>query len=153
MPALSANRGRTERTPAESVTAQLHTAPAATALAASAALLLTACGGGGDKSSNDDKIAETDTARRIDATNDAILRHHAYYVPKATLSGNSTASVVYYSDESKGFNKNRKTNKVDRTPRKTPRMCCTTRASWCRSGETKRAPGDRSGCPLQPAFS
>ncbi|AOR32750.1 hypothetical protein BFF78_18260 [Streptomyces fodineus] len=93
-----------------------------------------------------------DTARRIDATNDAILRGNAsalglsfyyrdkaltdavawvqayvkatlsftgttrYYAPKVTLSGNNTASLVYCSDESKGFNKNRKTNKVDRTP-------------------------------------
>ncbi|MGW3197572.1 hypothetical protein ACWDBD_23870 [Streptomyces sp. NPDC001118] len=93
-----------------------------------------------------------DTARRIDATNDAILRGDTsarglsfyyrdkaltdavawvqayvkdnlsftgttrYYAPKVTLSGDSTASVAYCSDESKGFNKNRKTNKVDRTP-------------------------------------
>ena len=93
-----------------------------------------------------------DTAGRIDATNDAILRGDTsapglsfyyrdkaltdavawvqaymkanlsftgttrYYAPKVTLSGNSTASVVYCSDESKGFNKNRKTNKVDKTP-------------------------------------
>jgi hypothetical protein len=35
-----------------------------------------------------------------------------------TLSGKSTASVVYCSDESKGFNKNRTTDKVDRTPPK-----------------------------------
>ncbi|MFR0358982.1 hypothetical protein [Streptomyces sediminimaris] len=95
-----------------------------------------------------------DTARRIDATNDAILRGDAgarglsfyyrdkafsdavawvqayvkadlsftgttrYYAPKVTLSGSSTASVVYCADESNGFNKNRKTNKVDRTPSK-----------------------------------
>ncbi|MEU3334032.1 hypothetical protein [Streptomyces sp. NPDC006668] len=95
-----------------------------------------------------------DTARRIDATNDAILRGDAsapglsfyygdkalsdavawvqayvkanlsftgitrYYAPKVTLTGKSTASVVYCSDESKGFNKNRKTNKVDRAPSK-----------------------------------
>ncbi|MGW1559452.1 hypothetical protein ACWCQ1_23445 [Streptomyces sp. NPDC002144] len=95
-----------------------------------------------------------DTARRIDATNDAILRGNAsapglsfyyrdkaladavawvqayvkanlsftgttrYYAPKVTLTGETTASVVYCSDESKGFNKNRKTNKVDRTPSK-----------------------------------
>ncbi|MEU6255331.1 hypothetical protein [Streptomyces sp. NPDC047043] len=95
-----------------------------------------------------------DTAQRIDATNDAILRGDTsapglsfyyrdkaltdavawvqayvkadlsftgttrYYAPKVTLSGKSTASVVYCSDESKGFNKNRKTNKVDRTPSK-----------------------------------
>ncbi|MFJ9901889.1 hypothetical protein ACIRVK_03100 [Streptomyces sp. NPDC101152] len=93
-----------------------------------------------------------DTARRIDATNDAILRGDAgapglpfyyrdkaltdavawvqayvkanlsftgttrYYAPKVTLSGSSTASVAYCSDESRGFNKNRKTNKVDKTP-------------------------------------
>ncbi|MFE0511106.1 hypothetical protein [Streptomyces sp. NPDC058964] len=95
-----------------------------------------------------------DTAGRIDATNDAILRGDTnapglsfyyrdkalndavawvqaylkanlsftgttrYYAPKVTLSGDATASVVYCSDESKGFNKNRKTNKVDRTPSK-----------------------------------
>ncbi|MFG2790555.1 hypothetical protein [Streptomyces sp. NPDC048419] len=41
-----------------------------------------------------------------------------YYDPKVTLSGSDTASVVYCSDESKGFNKNRKTDKVDRTPSK-----------------------------------
>ncbi|MFJ3336629.1 hypothetical protein [Streptomyces sp. NPDC086766] len=93
-----------------------------------------------------------DTARRIDATNDAILRGDTsapalsfyyrdkaltgavawvkayvdadlsftgttrYYAPKVTLSGPTTASVAYCSDESKGFNKNRKTNKVDKTP-------------------------------------
>ncbi|MFG2953587.1 hypothetical protein ACGF5O_07650 [Streptomyces sp. NPDC048291] len=40
-----------------------------------------------------------------------------YYAPKVTLaSGKSTATVLYCSDESKGFNKNRKTGKVDRTP-------------------------------------
>ncbi|MFE9453593.1 hypothetical protein [Streptomyces sp. NPDC006739] len=93
-----------------------------------------------------------DTAARIDATNDAILRGDTkapglsfyyrdkalsdavawvqayvkanlsftgttrYYDPKVTLSGGTTASVVYCSDESKGFNKNRKTKKVDKTP-------------------------------------
>ncbi|MET8948999.1 hypothetical protein ABZX30_37175 [Streptomyces sp. NPDC004542] len=95
-----------------------------------------------------------DTAARIDATNDAILRGETsapglsfyyrdkaltdavawvqayldanlsftgttrYYAPKVTLSGDATASVVYCSDESKGFNKSRKTKKVDRTPLK-----------------------------------
>ncbi|WP_308310658.1 hypothetical protein [Streptomyces sp. GbtcB6] len=40
-----------------------------------------------------------------------------YYAPKVTLaSGKTTATVLYCSDESKGFNKNRKTGKVDRTP-------------------------------------
>ncbi|MEU9209448.1 hypothetical protein AB0D27_16235 [Streptomyces sp. NPDC048415] len=94
----------------------------------------------------------TDTASRIDATNDAILRGDTgapglafyyrdkalsgavqwvqayvdaklsftgttrYYSPQVTLSGAKSASVVYCADESKGFNKNRKTNKVDKTP-------------------------------------
>ncbi|MER5527126.1 hypothetical protein ABT075_21425 [Streptomyces sp. NPDC002677] len=95
----------------------------------------------------------TDTAARIDATNDAILRGDTgapglsfyyrdkalsgavawiqayldaglsftgttrYYAPQVTLSsGEATATVLYCSDESKGFNKNRKTGKVDRTP-------------------------------------
>ncbi|MFK0104709.1 hypothetical protein [Streptomyces sp. NPDC091217] len=93
-----------------------------------------------------------DTAGRIDAINDAILRGDTgapglsfyykdkglsqaiawvqayldsnmsftgttrYYAPKVTLSGDATASVVYCSDESKGFNKNRKTGKVDKGP-------------------------------------
>ncbi|MER6226961.1 hypothetical protein ABT189_41510 [Streptomyces sp900105755] len=40
-----------------------------------------------------------------------------YYAPKVTLaSGKTTATVLYCSDESKGFNKNRKTGKVDPTP-------------------------------------
>ncbi|MEU1168591.1 hypothetical protein ABZ372_54080 [Streptomyces sp. NPDC005921] len=39
-----------------------------------------------------------------------------YYDPKVTLAtGGTTATVRYCSDESKGFNKNRKTGKVDRT--------------------------------------
>ncbi|MDX3456932.1 hypothetical protein PV396_34130 [Streptomyces sp. ME02-8801-2C] len=93
-----------------------------------------------------------DTAGRIDATNDAIVRGDTgtpnlsfyyrdkalsdavawvqayvdanlsftgttrYYAPQVTLSNETKASVVYCADESKGFNKNRKTNKVDRTP-------------------------------------
>ncbi|MFD0307597.1 hypothetical protein [Streptomyces sp. NPDC127119] len=94
----------------------------------------------------------TDTAGRIDATNDAIVRGDAsapglpfyyrdkaltgavewvqeyqdanlsftgttrYFDPKVTLRGSTSAAVVYCADESKGFNKNRKTGKVDRTP-------------------------------------
>ena len=93
-----------------------------------------------------------DTARRIDVTNDAILRGDTgapglsfyyrdkaltgavewvqayvdanlsftgttrYYAPQVTLSGENSATVVYCSDESMGFNKDRKTNKVDKTP-------------------------------------
>ncbi|KAA0930472.1 hypothetical protein [Streptomyces apricus] len=93
-----------------------------------------------------------DTAERIDATNDAIVRGDTgapglpfyyrdkalngavewvqeykdanlsftgttrYYDPKVTLSGATTATVVYCADESRGFNKNRETGKVDRTP-------------------------------------
>ncbi|MGW6012277.1 hypothetical protein [Streptomyces sp. NPDC055210] len=94
----------------------------------------------------------TDTAGRIDATNDAIVRGDAsapglpfyyrdkalsgavewvqeyqdanlsftgttrYFDPKVTLRGSTSAAVVYCADESKGFNKDRKTGKVDRTP-------------------------------------
>ncbi|GAB2995778.1 lipoprotein [Streptomyces pseudoechinosporeus] len=105
------------------------------------------------KTGDDTKDAVlADTARRIDATNDAILRGDTgapglsfyyrdkaltgavewvqayvdanlsftgttrYYAPQVTLSGEKSASVVYCSDESKGFNKDRKTNKVDKTP-------------------------------------
>ncbi|MFJ2832193.1 hypothetical protein ACIPC1_32310 [Streptomyces sp. NPDC087263] len=105
------------------------------------------------KTGDDTKDAVlADTAGRIDATNDAILRGDAgttglsfyyrdkaltdavewvqayvdanlsftgttrYYAPKVTLSGEKSADVVYCADESKGFNKNRKTNKVDTTP-------------------------------------
>ncbi|NGO48278.1 hypothetical protein [Streptomyces ureilyticus] len=93
-----------------------------------------------------------DTARRIDVTNDAILRGDTgapglsfyyrdkaltgavewvqayvdanlsftgttrYYAPQVTLSGENSATAVYCSDESMGFNKDRKTNKVDKTP-------------------------------------
>ncbi len=93
-----------------------------------------------------------DTARRIDATNGAIVRGDTgapglsfyyrdkaltdavawvqayvdanlsftgttrYYAPDVTLTGDKAASVVYCSDESKGFNKDRKTKKVDKTP-------------------------------------
>ncbi|MGW1875814.1 hypothetical protein [Streptomyces sp. NPDC001975] len=106
----------------------------------------------------------TDTAARIDATNDAILRGDTgapglsfyyrdkalsgavawiqayldadlsftgttrYYAPKVTLpSGETTATVLYCSDESKGFNRNRKTGKVERHRRTRARTCCTTR--------------------------
>ncbi|MGW3145811.1 hypothetical protein ACWDG1_14240 [Streptomyces sp. NPDC001177] len=41
-----------------------------------------------------------------------------YYTPKITLSGGTNASVIYCSDESKGFNKNRETGKVDKSPSK-----------------------------------
>ncbi|WP_033328307.1 hypothetical protein [Streptomyces yerevanensis] len=105
------------------------------------------------KTGDDTKDAVlADTARRIDVTNDAILRGDTgapglsfyyrdkaltgavewvqayvdanlsftgttrYYAPQVTLSGEKSASVVYCSDESMGFNKDRKTNKVDRTP-------------------------------------
>ncbi|MFD7434539.1 hypothetical protein [Streptomyces sp. NPDC059861] len=93
-----------------------------------------------------------DAARRIDVTNDAILRGDTdalgltfyykdkaladavewvqayldanlsftgttrYYAPQVTVSGEQSATLVYCADESKGFNKNRKTGKVDRTP-------------------------------------
>lgn len=105
----------------------------------------------GSSGSDKDAIL-ADTASRIDATNDAIVRGDTgaaglsfyykdralsdvvewvqkyldanmsftgttrYYAPKVTLSDGKTASVVYCADESKGFNKNRKTNKVDKTP-------------------------------------
>ncbi|MFE0099859.1 hypothetical protein [Streptomyces sp. NPDC059009] len=39
-----------------------------------------------------------------------------YYAPKVSMLGKEAASVVYCSDESKAFNKNRKTNKVTKTP-------------------------------------
>ncbi|MGW7085918.1 hypothetical protein ACWGH2_20845 [Streptomyces sp. NPDC054871] len=39
-----------------------------------------------------------------------------YFAPKVSLIGKDAASVVYCSDESKAFNKNRKTNKVTKTP-------------------------------------
>ncbi|MFS8202687.1 hypothetical protein ACLVWQ_28885 [Streptomyces sp. CWNU-52B] len=39
-----------------------------------------------------------------------------YYDPRVTLASSTSATVVYCADESKGFNKNRKTGKVDRTP-------------------------------------
>jgi hypothetical protein len=118
----------------------------------------------------EDKVL-ADAARRIDATNDAILRGDAsapglsfyyrdkaltdavawvqayvkanlsftgttrYYAPKVILSGNSTASLVYCSDESKGFNKNRKTNKVDRTPSKeSPYVLYNTRLEKTKQG-------------------
>ncbi|MFF8946508.1 hypothetical protein ACF1A5_30410 [Streptomyces sp. NPDC014864] len=112
-----------------------------------------------------------DTARRIDATNDAILRGDIsapalsfyyrdkaltgavawvkayvdadlsftgttrYYAPEVTLSGPTTASVAYCSDESKGFNKNRKTNKVDKRPSsESPYVLSNTRLERNRQG-------------------
>lgn len=112
-----------------------------------------------------------DTAARIDATNDAILRGAPdapgltfyyrdkalnsavewvqayldedlsftgttrYYSPQVTLSGDSSASVVYCADESKGFNKNRKTNKIDRTPSKeSPYVLYNTRLEKSKQG-------------------
>ncbi|MEU6079244.1 hypothetical protein [Streptomyces sp. NPDC047108] len=39
-----------------------------------------------------------------------------YYAPKVQMSGKNSAGVVYCADESKAFNKNRKTGKVDKSP-------------------------------------
>jgi hypothetical protein len=39
-----------------------------------------------------------------------------YYAPKIELFDKKSAGVVYCSDESKAFNKNRKTGEVDKTP-------------------------------------
>ncbi|MET9893340.1 hypothetical protein ABZZ47_24615 [Streptomyces sp. NPDC006465] len=39
-----------------------------------------------------------------------------YFDPKVTLYGSASAGVTFCTDESKAFNKNRKTKKVDRTP-------------------------------------
>ncbi|MEV0981281.1 hypothetical protein [Streptomyces sp. NPDC049915] len=39
-----------------------------------------------------------------------------YYAPRISVFDKNTAAVTYCSDESKAFNKNRKTNKVDKTP-------------------------------------
>ncbi|MFJ7338792.1 hypothetical protein ACIQU3_00555 [Streptomyces sp. NPDC101110] len=39
-----------------------------------------------------------------------------YYNPKVEVADSDTAAVVYCADESKAFNKNRKTGTVDRTP-------------------------------------
>ncbi|MFJ3713570.1 MULTISPECIES: hypothetical protein [unclassified Streptomyces] len=39
-----------------------------------------------------------------------------YYMPKINMLGKDAAAVVYCADESKAFNKNRKTNKVTETP-------------------------------------
>lgn len=96
--------------------------------------------------------ALADTAARIDATNEAIVRGDTdapalpfyyrdkaladavewvqayvdadlaftgttrYFAPEVTLADGESATVVYCSDESRGFNKNRKTGKVDKTP-------------------------------------
>ncbi|PSM43653.1 hypothetical protein C6Y14_08435 [Streptomyces dioscori] len=113
----------------------------------------------------------TDTAGRIDATNDAIVRGDAsapglpfyyrgkaltgavewvqeyqdanlsftgttrYFDPKVTLRGSASAAVVYCADESKGFNKNRKTGKVDRTPSdESPYVLYTTRLEKSEKG-------------------
>ncbi|MER5598526.1 hypothetical protein [Streptomyces sp. NPDC002265] len=39
-----------------------------------------------------------------------------YYAPKISVFDKASAAVTYCSDESKAFNKDRKTKKVDRTP-------------------------------------
>ncbi|MEV6313650.1 hypothetical protein [Streptomyces sp. NPDC051776] len=39
-----------------------------------------------------------------------------YYAPKIQMSGKTSASVVYCADESKAYDKNRKTRKVDKSP-------------------------------------
>ena len=73
-----------------------------------------------------------------------------------TLSGESAASVVYCADESKGFNKDRKTNKVDRTPSNvSPYVLYTTRLRksgqgvWQTTGLTSKR-GERQGrCVLR----
>ncbi|MFD9001869.1 hypothetical protein ACFV0T_12990 [Streptomyces sp. NPDC059582] len=39
-----------------------------------------------------------------------------YYVPKISVFDKTSAAVTYCSDESKAFNKNRKTEKVDKSP-------------------------------------
>jgi hypothetical protein len=39
-----------------------------------------------------------------------------YFDPKVTLYGSTSAGVTFCTDETKAFNKNRKTKKVDRTP-------------------------------------
>ncbi|MFG3171546.1 hypothetical protein [Streptomyces sp. NPDC048200] len=54
------------------------------------------------KSFVDDGITYTGTVR--------------YFDPKVTLYGSTEAGVTFCTDESKAFNKNRKTGKVDKTP-------------------------------------
>lgn len=39
-----------------------------------------------------------------------------YFDPQVTLSGKKTAVVIYCADDSKAYNKDRKTGKVDKTP-------------------------------------
>ncbi|MEU6278737.1 hypothetical protein [Streptomyces sp. NPDC047028] len=39
-----------------------------------------------------------------------------YYDPKVSVFSRSSAAVIFCSDESKAYNKNRKTGKVDKTP-------------------------------------
>lgn len=58
-----------------------------------------------------------------------------YYAPRVTVSGERSATLVYCADESKGFNKNRKTGKVDRKPSgETPYVLYNTRLEKNKQG-------------------